>query len=69
MRLITQYATEAVSRIFLQAFTKSKAEVLLMNICHPGEFTEDLFALNQPESTERLMSAKHSINGNWRRGP
>ncbi|KUG45388.1 hypothetical protein ALP79_200306 [Pseudomonas savastanoi pv. fraxini] len=33
VRVMTQYATEAVSRIFLPGFRYSKAEVLLMDIC------------------------------------
>ncbi|GAB0083500.1 hypothetical protein TOC8172_32100 [Pseudomonas syringae] len=43
VRLMAQYATEAVSRIFRPSFRYSKAEVLLMDICQPGEFTDDLF--------------------------
>ncbi|WP_155496461.1 DUF4113 domain-containing protein, partial [Pseudomonas savastanoi] len=68
VRLMTQYATEAVSRIFRPGFRYSKAEVLLMDICQPGEFTDDLFAVNQPVSSDRLMAALDSINGKWGRG-
>ncbi|WP_122287505.1 DUF4113 domain-containing protein, partial [Pseudomonas syringae] len=68
VRLMTHYATEAVSRIFRPGFRYSKAEVLLMDICQPGEFTDDLFMTNQPVSSDRLMSALDMINGKWGRG-
>ncbi|WP_238595804.1 DUF4113 domain-containing protein, partial [Pseudomonas savastanoi] len=68
VRLMTQYATEAVSRIFRPGFRYSKAEVLLMDICQPGEFTDDLFAASQPMSSDRLMAALDMINGKWGRG-
>ncbi|RMW20026.1 hypothetical protein ALO97_200132 [Pseudomonas syringae pv. tagetis] len=57
VRLMTKYATEAVSRIFRPGSRYSKAEVLLMDICQPGEFTDDLFAASQPVSSDRLMTA------------
>ncbi|WP_247617903.1 DUF4113 domain-containing protein, partial [Pseudomonas syringae] len=68
VRVMTQYATEAVSRIFRPGFRYCKAEVLLLDICQPGEFTDDLFAVNQPVSSDRLMSALDLINGKWGRG-
>ncbi|WP_274521406.1 Y-family DNA polymerase [Pseudomonas savastanoi] len=68
VRVMTQYATEAVSRIFRPGFRYSKAEVLLMDICQPGEFTDDLFMTNQPASSDRLMAALDMINGKWGRG-
>ncbi|GKQ33379.1 hypothetical protein PSTH1771_21960 [Pseudomonas syringae pv. theae] len=68
VRLMTQYATEAVSRIFRLGFRYSKAEVQLLDICQPGEFTDDLFAACQPASSDRLMAALDSINGKWGRG-
>ncbi|MCF5590864.1 DUF4113 domain-containing protein, partial [Pseudomonas syringae] len=46
----------------------SKAEVLLMDICQPGEFTDDLFTINQPASSDRLMATLDMINGKWGRG-
>ncbi|EGH17654.1 RulB, partial [Pseudomonas savastanoi pv. glycinea str. race 4] len=53
---------------FRPGFRYSKAEVLLMDICLPGEFTDDLFTTNQPVSSDRLMSALDMINGKWGRG-
>ncbi|ARA80087.1 DUF4113 domain-containing protein [Pseudomonas amygdali pv. lachrymans] len=68
VRLMTRYATEAVERVFRPGFRYSKAEVLLMDLCQPGEFTDDLFTTNQPVSSERLMTALDLINAKWGRG-
>ncbi|MCK9759843.1 Y-family DNA polymerase [Pseudomonas syringae pv. syringae] len=68
VRLMTKYATEAVSRIYRPGFRYSKAEVLLMDICQPGEFTDDLFSAVQPLSSDRLMTALDLINEKWGRG-
>ncbi|RMO06255.1 RulB protein [Pseudomonas coronafaciens pv. zizaniae] len=57
VRPMTQYATEAVSRIFRPGFRYSTAEVLLMDFCRPGKFTDDLFTTNQPASSDRLIAA------------
>ncbi|WP_122551100.1 Y-family DNA polymerase [Pseudomonas viridiflava] len=68
VRILTKYATEAVGRIFRQGFRYSKAEVLLMDLCQPGEFTDDLFVTTQPISSGRLMEAFDQINAKWGRG-
>lgn len=68
VRLMTKYATEAVSRIYRPGFRYSKAEVLLMDICQPGEFTDDLFSAAQPLSSDRLMAALDLVNDKWGRG-
>ncbi|WP_164359445.1 Y-family DNA polymerase [Pseudomonas viridiflava] len=68
VRLMTKYATEAVSRIYRPGFRYSKAEVMLMDICQPGEFTDDLFSAVQPLSSDRLMTALDLINEKWGRG-
>ncbi|RMN07406.1 RulB protein [Pseudomonas syringae pv. coriandricola] len=68
VRLMTRYATEAVDRIFRPGFRYSKAEVLLMDLCQPGEFTDDLFMAVQPDSSDRLMATLDLINGKWGRG-
>lgn len=41
----------------------SKAEVLLMDLRQPGEFTDDLFAQSQPVAAERVMTVLDEING------
>ncbi|MEE5177125.1 Y-family DNA polymerase [Pseudomonas alliivorans] len=68
VRLMTKYATQAVSRIYRPGFRYSKAEVLLMDICQPGEFTDDLFSAAQPLNSDRLMAALDLINDKWGRG-
>src|SRR5450830_599969 len=67
-RLMTNAASEAVDRLYRAGFRYSKAEVLLLNLCQRGEYTDDLFAVSQPESSERVMTVLDSINAKWGRG-
>lgn len=66
--LLTRLATDAVARIFRPGFRYSKAEVLLMDLRQPGEFSEDLFALKQSVACGRLMQVMDNINERWGRG-
>lgn len=66
--LMTRLATEAVDRIFRPGFRYSKAEVLLMDLRQPGEFSEDLFALKQSVECVRLMQVMDDINERWGKG-
>jgi DNA polymerase V len=68
VRLMTKAAVEAVDRVFQPGFKYSEAEVLLVNLCQKGEYTEDLFSILQPEATEKVMSVLDSINERWGRG-
>lgn len=68
VRLMTKAATEAVNRLFRPGFKYSKAEVLLLDLRQPGEFTGDLFAQSQPVEAEKVMSVLDEINGRWGRG-
>ena len=68
VRLMTKAATEAVNRVFRPGFKYSKAEVLLMDLRQPGEFTDDLFAHSQPVEADKVMSVLDEINGRWGRG-
>ncbi|WP_109514171.1 translesion error-prone DNA polymerase V subunit UmuC [Pseudomonas ovata] len=68
VRLMTKAAVEAVGRIFRDGYRYSKAEVLLMDLRQPGEFTDDLFSIIQPATSERVMSVLDKINGRWGRG-
>lgn len=68
VRLMTKAAMEAVERVYLPGFKYSKAEVLLVNLCQKGEYTEDLFSVSQPEATEKVMGVLDAINGRWGRG-
>jgi DNA polymerase V len=66
--MMTRAATEAVERIYREGYRYSKAEVLLLDLRQPGEFTDDLFAVTQPCSTDRVMKVLDEINGRWGRG-
>ncbi|MEE5094910.1 Y-family DNA polymerase [Pseudomonas alliivorans] len=68
VRLMTKAATEAVNRLFRPGFKYSKAEVLLLDLRQPGEFTDDLFAACQPAATEKVMGVLDEINTRWGRG-
>ncbi len=54
--------------VFRPGFKYSKAEVMLLNLCQPGEYTDDLFAVSQPADAYRVMSVLDQINGRWGRG-
>lgn len=66
--LLTRAAIDAMERIYQPGCRYSKAEVLLLDLRQPGEFTDDLFALSQPATCDRLMSALDEINGRYGRG-
>jgi DNA polymerase V len=68
VRLMTKAATEAVNRLFRPGFKYSKAEILLMDLRQPGEFTDDLFTHSQPEAADKVMTLLDEINDKWGRG-
>jgi DNA polymerase V len=68
VRLMTKLAVAAVDRIFRPGFRYSKAEVLLIDLRQPGEFTDDLFAEHQPVTSDQVMSVLDQINTRWGRG-
>lgn len=68
VRLLTKAAVDAVDHIYRPGFKYSKAEVLLLNLCRPGEYTDDLFAVSQPAEATRVMTVLDQINGRWGRG-
>ncbi|MBP2873723.1 translesion error-prone DNA polymerase V subunit UmuC [Pseudomonas viridiflava] len=68
VRLMTKAATEAVNRIFRPGYKYSKAEVLLMDLRQPGEFTDDLFAQSQPALADKVMGVLDEINVRWGKG-
>ncbi|MDG2968445.1 translesion error-prone DNA polymerase V subunit UmuC [Pseudomonas extremaustralis] len=68
VRLLTQAAVGALDRIFRPGFKYSKAEVMLLNLCQPGEYTDDLFATSQPTEATRVMTVLDQINERWGRG-
>ena len=68
VRLLTRMAVDALEHVFRLGFNYSKAEVLLLNLCQPGEYTEDLFAESQPGASTKLMGVLDEINQRWGRG-
>ena len=68
VRLLSKVASEAIDRLFRPGFKYSKAEVLLMDLRQPGEFTEDLFAQSQPQTAEKVMGVLDQINQRWGHG-
>jgi DNA polymerase V len=68
VRLLTKAAVDALDRVFRPGFAYSKAEVLLLSLCQPGEYTDDLFAASQPTQTTRVMAVLDQINERWGRG-
>jgi len=65
VRLMTRAVVEAVDRDFRPGFKYSNAEVLLVNLCQKGEYTEDFFSISQPVATEKVMGVLDAINGRW----
>jgi len=68
VRLLTTAAVDALDRVFRPGFSYSKAEVMLLNLCQPGEYKDDLFATSQPAEATRVMAVLDEINGRWGRG-
>jgi len=68
VRLLTTAAVNALDRVFRFGFSYSKAEVILLNLCQPSEYTDDLFATSQPTEATRVMAVLDEINGRWGRG-
>jgi DNA polymerase V len=68
VRLLTKAAVDAVDSVFQPGFRYSKAEVMLLDLRQPGEFSDDLFAINQPVQATKVMSVLDEINQRWGRG-
>ncbi|WP_433589612.1 translesion error-prone DNA polymerase V subunit UmuC [Pseudomonas koreensis] len=68
VRLLTKAAVDALDRVYRPGFKYSKAEVLLLNLCQPGEYTDDLFAASQPIESTKVMAVLDQINERWGRG-
>lgn len=68
VRLLIRAAVDALHHVYRAGFNYSKAEVMLLNLCQPGEYTEDLFAESQPGSATKLMGVLDEINQRWGRG-
>jgi DNA polymerase V len=54
--------------VYRPGFAFSKAEVLLLDLCRRGEYTDDLFAPTQPEVSQKVMAVLDAVNAKWGRG-
>jgi DNA polymerase V len=68
VRLLTKTAVDALEGVFRPGFNYSKAEVMLLNLCQPGEYTDDLFAVSQPSEATKVMAVLDEINERWGKG-
>jgi len=68
VRLLTKAAVDAVERIYRSGVKYSKAEVMLLDLCQPGEYTDDLFAPSQTAEATSVMRVLDQINSRWGRG-
>ena len=68
VRLLTKAAVNALECAYRPGFKYSKAEVLLLDLCQPGEYTDDLFAVSQPKEATKIMAVLDQINDRWGRG-
>lgn len=66
-RQLIQAANRALDAAYRPGFSYAKAEVLLLDLCARNEHTLDLFADQQPESSDRVMQVLDSINAKWGR--
>ena len=67
-RVIKKAAVASLNELFQEGFKFSKAEILLMDLRQPNEFTGDLFAPSPPETSGRVMNVLDEINAKWGRG-
>lgn len=49
-------------------YAYAKAEILPLDLRQRGEFTGDLFSMEQPQSVGRVMGVLDEINSRWGRG-
>ncbi|WPO98085.1 translesion error-prone DNA polymerase V subunit UmuC [Pseudomonas sp. HR96] len=68
VRLLTKAAVQGLEQVFREGYQYSKAEVLLLDLCQRGEYTDDLFAASQPAAAEQVMRVLDTINARWGRG-
>lgn len=66
--MITKAAVDGLELVFREGFAFSKAEVMLLDLRQPGEFTGDLFAPVQSERATKAMAVMDAINAKWERG-
>ncbi len=67
-RLIVRAAQQGLQAIYRPGHAYAKAEILLLDLCQKGQFTDDLFAELQPLAAEKVMGVLDEINSRWGRG-
>lgn len=67
-RLVIKAASKGLDTIYRTGYAYAKAEILLMDLRHRGEFSGDLFSEEQPEAAGRLMGVLDGINARWGKG-
>ncbi|WGK60485.1 translesion error-prone DNA polymerase V subunit UmuC [Halopseudomonas sp. SMJS2] len=67
-RLVIKAASQGLDAIYRTGYAYAKAEILLMDLRQRGEFTGDLFAMEQPQSVKQVMGVLDEINSRWGRG-
>ncbi|KRW62318.1 translesion error-prone DNA polymerase V subunit UmuC [Pseudomonas sp. TTU2014-080ASC] len=67
-RVITKAVVEGVEQVFREGHAYAKTEVLLIDLCQRGEYTDDLFATTQPAAAEKVMQVMDTINARWGKG-
>jgi DNA polymerase V len=65
---LAKAAIHGLELIYQPGFAFSKAEILLVEICQPVEYTPDLFAKTQPAASQKVMQVMDQINAKWGRG-
>lgn len=68
VRVLTKAAVDALDSVYRPGFKYSKAEILLLNLYRPSQYTDDLFAVSQPLEATKLMGVLDKINNRWGRG-
>lgn len=67
-RMLAKAAVQGLDRVYRPGFRYSKAEIILLELCRRGEFTEDLFTVSQQPASERVMEVFDAVNSRWGRG-
>ena len=67
VRELCDTAQQLLQAIYRQDQSYSKAEVLLLDLCQPGEFSDDLFKPRQSNASQKTMQVLDQINARWGR--
>ena len=62
------FALDFSGVIKARSVTRMKVSVMLLNLCKPGDYTNDLFATSPFVEATRVMTVLDQINERWGRG-